>query len=80
VALSTAVSATWALLVVDDAWRGRGLAIADGLAEHLKLPLCRHDVGPVGSEDSGVAAYAVPKLETASVRDADVSSSVAAMP
>jgi hypothetical protein len=29
---------------------------------------------------SWVAAYAVPKLKTASVRDADASSSVAAMP
>jgi len=29
---------------------------------------------------SWVAAYAVPKLETASVRDADASVSVAAMP
>ena len=46
--LSTAASATWALLVVDDA--GRGLAISDGLAEHLELPLDRHDVGRVGSK------------------------------
>jgi len=45
---STAASATWAPLVVDDT-RG-GLAIAEGLAEHLKLPLDRRDVGRVGSE------------------------------
>ena len=46
--MSTAASATWALLVVDDArW---GLAISNGLAEHLELPLDRHDVGRVGSE------------------------------
>ena len=37
-----------ALLVVDDT-RG-GLAIAEGLAEHLELPLDRVDVGRVGSE------------------------------
>ena len=30
--------------------------------------------------DSWVAVYAVPKLETASVRDADASALVAAMP
>jgi hypothetical protein len=46
--LSTAASATWALLVVDDT--GRGRVISDGLAEHLELPLDRHDVGRVGSE------------------------------
>ena len=46
--LSTAASATWALLVVDDA--RRGLTISDGLAEHLELPLDCHDVGRVGSE------------------------------
>ena len=46
--LSTAASATWALLVVDDA--GRMLAISDGLAEHLELPLDCHDVGRVASE------------------------------
>ena len=48
VMLTTAPSAAWALLVVDDArW---GLVISDGLAEHLELPLDRHDVGRVGSE------------------------------
>ncbi len=46
--LSAAASATWALLVVDDT-RG-GLAIAEGLAEHLELPLDHVDVGRVGSE------------------------------
>ena len=46
--LSTAASATWAFLVVDDA--RRGLDILDGLAEHLELPLDCHDVGLVGSE------------------------------
>ncbi len=46
--LSAAASATWALLVVDDT-RG-GLAIAEGLAEHLELPLDGVDVGRVGSE------------------------------
>ena len=43
--LSTATSTTWAMLVVDDS--GRRLAISDGLAEHLKLPLDCHDVGHV---------------------------------
>jgi hypothetical protein len=46
--LSAAPSATWALLVVDGTW-GR-LAIAEGLAKHLELPLDRVDVGRVGSE------------------------------
>ena len=46
--LSTAASTTWALLVVDDA--GQGLAIFNGLAEHLELPLDCHDVGHVGLE------------------------------
>ena len=46
--MSTATSATWALLVVDDA--GRRLAISDGLAEHLKLPLDCYDVGRVALE------------------------------
>ena len=46
--MSTAASTTWALLIVDDT-RG-GLAIADGLTEHLELPLDRGDVGHVGSE------------------------------
>ena len=46
--LSAAASATWALLVVDDTL-GR-LAIAEGLAKHLELPLDRVDVGRVGSE------------------------------
>ncbi len=46
--LSAAASATWALLVVDDT-RG-GLAIVEGLTEHLELPLDRVDVGRVGSE------------------------------
>ena len=48
VLLSMAVSAMWALLIVDGAWRE--LAIADGLAEHLELPLYCHDVGRVGSK------------------------------
>ena len=48
VLLSTAASLTWALLVVDDTWGG--LAIAEGLAEHLELPLDRRDVRHVGSE------------------------------
>jgi hypothetical protein len=46
--LSTAASATWALLVVDAA--RRGMAITNGLLEHLEFPLYRHDVGRVGSE------------------------------
>ena len=46
--LSMAVSTTWALLVVDDA--RQGLAISDGLAEHLELLLDCHDVGRVGLE------------------------------
>ena len=46
--LSTAASATWALLVVADTWGG--LAIAEGLAEHLELPLDCCDVGRVGLE------------------------------
>jgi hypothetical protein len=46
--LSTAASATWALLVVDDTWGG--LTIADGLAEHLELPLDCRDGGRVCSE------------------------------
>ena len=46
--LAVAASATWVLLVLDDA--RQGLAIADSLAEHLELPLHCHDVGHVGSE------------------------------
>ena len=46
--VSTTASARWALLVVDDA--GRRLAISDGLAEHLKLPLDCYDVGRVALE------------------------------
>ena len=46
--LSTAASATWGLLLVHDA--RRGLAISDGVAEHLELPLDCHDVGRVGLE------------------------------
>ena len=46
--ISMAASAMWALWVVDDT--RQGLTISDGLAEHLELPLDRHDVERVGSE------------------------------
>jgi hypothetical protein len=66
--LSTAASATWALLVVVDT-RG-GWPLPRAWQSIWSCPWIAVMLALLDRSDSWVAAYAVPKLETASVRDA----------